>query len=465
VSNDLPLDPSKIPAEIQGLCERLQQEGHQGVVVGGSIRDILIGREPGDFDVATSAFPEEILRIFGSRFTIPTGVKHGTVTVLLGEGPKKHPVEVTTFRGEGDYHDGRHPESVCFGVTLEEDLSRRDFTMNAIAWDPLSKMLFDPYNGRGDIVRRYIQTVGDPIKRFTEDGLRPLRAVRQATQLEFTIAPDTLTAIERTIDSFRKVAMERIRGELQKILLAAKPSTGIELLRQTGLLAEFLPELLPTVGCIQNRFHKHDVYHHILATIDAASSDWIVRMAALLHDLGKPSTQAPREGCPGEFTFFGHEHIGRELAATICDRLHLSTSEKDLLCTLVGGHMFYYTPAWTDGAVRRFVRKLGPDRLAPLFALREADIASRGGHEDREGETRPLKARIEQLKAQEAALHVTDLALDGHDLMRILQIPPGRRIGQLLDELLEKVLDDPSLNDPHQLESIVRALEAQSIKQ
>lgn len=462
MSSEFSFNASKIPADIQRLCKRLQEAGHQAVVVGGSVRDILIGREPGDFDVATSALPEETLRIFGSRFTIPTGMKHGTVTVLSGEGPQKRPVEVTTFRGDGEYHDGRHPETVRFGVTLEDDLSRRDFTINAIAWDPLSDTLYDPFNGKSDIARRCIQTVGDPVLRFTEDGLRPLRAVRQAAQLSFTIVTEALSAMGKTLGSFRKVATERIRDELQKLLLTTKPSVGIELLRQTGLLAEFLPELIPTVGCIQNRFHQHDVYHHILATIDAAAPEWIVRMAALLHDLGKPNSQAPREGYPGEFTFFGHEHIGRDMAAVICDRLHLPVWEKDLLCALVGGHMFFYTPSWTDGAVRRFVRKVGPDRLAPLFALREADVASRGGDADREGETRPLKVRIEQIKAQEAALHVTDLALDGHDLMRILQIPPGRMIGQLLSHLLEKVLDDPHLNDPVQLERIARELASQS---
>jgi putative nucleotidyltransferase with HDIG domain len=216
--------------------------------------------------------------------------------------------------------------------------------------------------------------------------------------------------------------------------------------------------MLPTIGCVQNRFHKHDVYQHILATVDAAVPDFIVRMGALLHDLGKPGTQAPREDAPGEYSFFRHEQVGVDIAEAICTRLKLSAAERTTLCALVGGHMFFYTPDWTDGTVRRFVKRVGPDLVSPLFALREADAASRGQGEDPQGETRVLRDRIAKVAAEDAALRVTDLAIDGKDVMRVLGIPPSRRIGEILDQLLEKVLDDPKLNDRDTLEALLRAL-------
>jgi tRNA nucleotidyltransferase (CCA-adding enzyme) len=422
------LDRSAIPADVLAVCQRLREAGHQAFLVGGSVRDLLLGRPPGDFDV------------------------------LAGEPPAQRHVEVTTFRGEGAYLDGRRPSTVTFSATLQEDLSRRDFTMNAIAYDPVAHSIADPWDGQGDMARKTIRTVGDPLLRFTEDGLRPMRAVRQAAQLGFALDPITHAAIPQALASFRKVSAERIRDELRKLLLSPVPSHGIELMRQTGLLAEVLPELLPTVGCVQNRFHKHDVYSHILATVDAATPDFVVRMAALLHDLGKPKTQAPRENAPGEFTFFRHEQIGGQMAEAICTRLKLSTDERATITSLVAGHMFFYTPDWTDGTIRRFVRRVGPDLVPALFALREADIASRGQGEDREGETRELRARIAKVAADDAALQVTDLAIDGKDVMRVLGIPPSRRVGQVLDELLERVLDDPTLNQRETLEQIIRTL-------
>jgi tRNA nucleotidyltransferase (CCA-adding enzyme) len=447
---------ANVPPDVLAVCRRLREAGHAAFIVGGSVRDLLIGRPPGDFDVATSARPEATLQVFGSRFAIPTGLQHGTVTVLAGPPAAQRHVEVTTFRGEGAYLDGRRPSTVTFSATLDEDLSRRDFTMNAIAYDPESGAIVDPFDGRGDIARKLVRTVGDPVLRFTEDGLRPMRAVRQAAQLGFAIDQDTEAAIPRALDSFRKVSAERIRDELRKLLLAPVPSHGLEAMRRTGLLAEVLPELLPTVGCIQNRFHKHDVYAHILATVDAAVPEFLVRMAALLHDLGKPATQAPRDDAPGEYSFFRHEQVGVQIAEAICTRLKLPNEERDLLCRLVGGHMFFYTRDWTDGTVRRFVKRVGPDLVPSLFALREADIASRGQGEDREGETRELRERIARVAATDAALRVTDLAIDGKDVMRILGIPPSRRVGEVLEALLERVLDEPELNQRARLEELVK---------
>lgn len=447
-----------IPVDVLAVCQRLREAGYKAFVVGGSVRDLLLGRPPGDFDVATDAHPERVMDLFGSRYALPTGLQHGTVTVLAGEPPAQRPVEVTTFRGEGAYLDGRRPSTVTFSATLDEDLSRRDFTMNAIAYDPVAHAIVDPWHGQDDMAAKTIRTVGDPILRFGEDGLRPMRAVRQAAQLGFVLEPATQAAIPRAMASFRKVSAERIRDELRKLLLAPVPSHGIELMRQTGLLAEVLPELVATVGCVQNRFHRHDVYTHTLAALDAAAPDFVLRLAALLHDVGKPKTQAPRENAPGEYNFFRHEVIGAEMTAHICARLKLSAVERDTVTALVAGHMFFYTSDWSDGSVRRFVRRTGQDRVALLFSLREADIVGRGSGEDPQGETRELRRRIDDVAAADAALRVTDLAIDGKDVMRLLDIPPGRRVGQVLDELLERVLDDPGLNRREILEGLVRAL-------
>jgi poly(A) polymerase/tRNA nucleotidyltransferase (CCA-adding enzyme) len=300
--------------------------------------------------------------------------------------------------------------------------------------------------------------VGDPLLRFGEDGLRPMRAVRQAAQLGFHLDPATRTAIPLTVASFRKVSAERISDELRKLLLAPVPSHGLELMRDTNLMAEVLPELLATVGCTQNRFHRYDVYAHTLATVDAVPPDFVLRMAALLHDVGKPKSKAPREGAPGEYNFFRHEQVGSEMAKVVCTRLKLSAALRDCITALVAGHMFFYTPSWTDGTVRRFVRRAGRENLPLLFALREADIAARGRGEDTQGETRELCQRIAQVAADDAALRVTDLAIDGRDVMRLLDIPAGRRVGQVLEELLERVLDDPKLNGRATLEDLVKQM-------
>ncbi len=468
------VDRHLIPNDVRAVCTRLRAAGHQAHLVGGGIRDLLLGRPPTDFDVATDAHPQQVMALFGSRYAIPTGLQHGTVTVVTaGDGPtgdqgtkaagthvaKRH-VEVTTFRGEGAYVDGRRPSSVTYVGSLDEDLSRRDFTMNAIGYDPVSDVLTDPFDGQADMTKRCVRAVGDAETRFREDGLRPMRAVRQATQLGFEIDPPTLGAVSRTLDVFRKVSAERVRDEMLKMLAAPRPSGGIELMRETGLLAEVLPELLEGVGVTQNRFHKHDVYEHTLAVVDATAGDAITRLGALLHDIGKPRARQPREGAPGEFTFFKHEYVGAEMTETVCRRWKLSGADRTRVVALVQHHMFFYTPDWTDGTVRRFVRRVGADVLPALFALREGDIIGRGHGEDPEGELGVLRRRVVAVAAEDAAMRVGDLAIDGRDVMRILGRAPGREIGVLLERLLERVLDEPGLNNPENLERLVREFAA-----
>ncbi len=446
----------QIPADVRALARRLHDAGFQAHLVGGGVRDMLLGRPPADFDLATDARPEKVLEIFGRSFAIPTGLQHGTVTVLSGSDPAtRRSVEVTTFRGEGAYLDGRRPSSVTYVSTLDEDLSRRDFTMNAIALEPVTGAIADPFDGRADLARKLIRAVGDPLARFREDGLRPMRAVRQAAQLGFEIEPATLDAIAPALDVFRKVSAERVRDELLKLLASPRPSVGLALMHRTGLLGEVLPELLEGVGCAQNRYHKHDVFGHTLAVVDATRGDAIVRLGALLHDVGKPRARQPREGAPGEYSFFNHEYVGKDMADAIGRRLKLSTADRARVVAMVEHHMFFYKPEWSDGTVRRFVKRVGVDALGALFALREGDVLGRGFDEDPERELGELKRRIADVAASDAALRVTDLAINGQDVMRVLGVPPGREIGVVLERLLELVLDDPSLNTRETLEALL----------
>jgi len=446
---------ARIPADVLAVCRRLRGAGHEAHLVGGGVRDMLLGRPPADFDVATDAVPEAVMELFGKNFAVPTGLKHGTVTVLTDTSPPRH-VEVTTFRGEGTYLDGRRPSSVTYVKSLAEDLARRDFTMNAIAYDPLADAVSDPFDGQGDLTRRLIRAVGDPIARFREDGLRPMRAVRQAAQLAFGIDPPTQAAIEPTLDVFRKVSAERIRDELLKMLAAPQPSRGLRLMRATGLLGEVIPELLEGVGCTQNRFHKHDVFEHTLNVVDETEGDAIRRLGALLHDVGKPRARQPREGAPGEFSFFQHEYVGAEMADEICRRLKLGNADRERVVGLVKNHMFFYAPDWTDGTVRRFVKRVGGhEALGDLFALRAGDVRGRGFGEDPENELGELRKRVESVAAEDAVMKVGDLAINGADVMRVLAVRPGRVVGEVLEKLLERVMDDPTLNERDKLEALL----------
>jgi putative nucleotidyltransferase with HDIG domain len=280
--------------------------------------------------------------------------------------------------------------------------------------------------------------------------------VRQASQLSFEIERATLDAIEPTLDVFRKVSAERVRDELLKMLGAPQPSRGLTLMRDTGLLGEVMPELLEGVGCTQNRFHKHDVFDHTMHVVDETSGDPILRLGALLHDVGKPRARQPREGAPGEFSFFQHEYVGAEMADAIGRRLKLANADRERVVGIVKNHMFFYQPDWTDGTVRRFVRRVGGHAaLDDLFALRAGDVTGRGFGEDPETELRELRERVAAVAAEDAVMKVKDLAIDGGDVMRTLKVPPSRIVGEVLEKLLERVIDDPSLNTREALAALV----------
>ena len=449
-----PLDPKRVPAAITDLLRRLQRAGHRAYLVGGCVRDLLRGVAVSDWDIATIARPEEVLKIFPSA--IPTGLKHGTVTVPTDAGH----CEVTTFRIEWGYSDARRPDRVEFVTDLEADLARRDFTVNAIAWDPLHGEEVDPFGGRDDLSARLLRAVGSPVDRFREDGLRPIRAARFAATLEFDLEPATEAALGEARAEVARVAAERLRDELLKLLGAPRPSRGFEVLRKAGLLAILLPELQASVAVPQNRYHAHDVYFHTVYTVDSAPAEKpIVRLAALFHDVGKPVTRVEREN--GDATFYNHEFESARLAEEAMTRLRFGRDTMEQVVHLVRYHMFDYRPEWTDAAVRRFVQKVGVDKIADLFDLRIADNVGNGLKTGFPHYLEEFRGRIEGVLAAKAALTLGDLKVDGEDVMRELGLPPGPRVGEVLGWLLEQVVEEPSLNERERL--LRRAREAFSI--
>src|SRR5256712_5951637 len=421
-------DPRLVPPAVMGVLRTLRGAGKQAWLAGGAVRDLLRIAQgvklspPQDFDVATDALPEEVQRLF-SR-TAPTGIAHGTVTVLADE---QHKVEVTTFRGEGPYLDGRRPSSVTFLGDIDGDLARRDFTVNAMAWDPIAGVLRDPFSGAEDLRRCRLRAVGDPLARFREDGLRPLRAVRFACTLRLALDPGTRRAIPAALDVFSKVATERVRDELIKLLVrGAPPSRGLRLLLRTGLLARIIPELLESVNFAQNRYHRWDVWRHTLRCVDFAPPDLVVRLAALLHDVAKPRSAAPKEGAPGEHTFYDHEKVGAHLAAEILQRLKFPRRETERVAHLVAEHNWHYRPDWNDATVRRVLARVGAAELPSLWALRIADLKARGRLvEEGLANQAQAEARFQREIDRAAALKITDLAIGGEDVMRELRIRPG----------------------------------------
>lgn len=405
-----------VPAPILTVLSRLHEAGHAAYLAGGCVRDLLLGRAPGDFDVATSARPEAVISLF-SR-VIPTGLQHGTVTVVL-PGTPPSPVEVTTFRGEGPYVDGRRPEHVRFLDDVEQDLARRDFTINAMAWDPLRADLRDPFGGATDLARQVVRAVGDPIARLSEDGLRSLRAVRFASVLGFELDPATRAAIPPTLETFRKVALERVRDEFVKLLVGSpKPSRGLALLADTGLLAAFAPELSAVPAAI----------------VDETPARLVVRLAALLHLVG-PDTAARR-----------------------LERLRLPRKVIDDTVHLVREQFRPPAPDADDGTLRRALARVGPEALEDLLALRTAIVRGEGVNVDEAlAGLAALRTRFETELARGSPLAVKDLAIRGEDVIATLGGRAGPQVGETLRALLEHVLERPEDNTRERLLALVRA--------
>ena len=400
---------------------------------------MALGRVPADWDLATEARPERILEVFpGSVYQN----RFGTVGVRVNGTT----YEITTFRSDHDYADFRRPHRVEFGDTVELDLARRDFTVNAMAWGGRpaeAPGLVDPYDGAADVKARVLRAVGDPGTRFREDALRMVRALRLATTLGFTVEPETFAAIATNAALVGHLSGERIATELDRLLETSTPSTGLRMMSQTGVLATISPELARQVGIPQNKIEGEDLWDHTLRTVDAVPANRpVVRLAALVHDIGKPATFA-------EGHFLGHDAVGADLAGAFLDRLHAPRAVRDRVVALVRQHMFSYEPNWSDAAVRRFIAKiedLGVGALEELLQLREADNIGSGLPADA-GRLRELRERIATELEASVVLDRKGLAIDGDDLKRELGMPEGPRIGRILETLLERVIVDPALND------------------
>jgi putative nucleotidyltransferase with HDIG domain len=442
----------KIPYELKKMNAIFKDHGFEAYLVGGAVRDMLLGKPATDWDIATNATPQQVMSVF--HRVIPTGIAHGTVTVhFLGNA-----IEVTTYRTDGGYTDGRHPDTVFYAATIQDDLSRRDFTMNAIAVSLENGSIVDPFDGQSDIKNKLIRSVGDPVKRFTEDGLRPVRALRFVSQLDFSIQKDTYSAIFESVvqEKTRGISVERLRDELIKILKTEKPSEGIGLMETTGILNIFIPEFQSCRNCSQRDFrgfHEFDVMDHLLYSCDGAPQDnLIVRLAALFHDIGKPAVKKIIPTPQGDtYTFYNHEAVGATMTKEILSRLRFPNAVTDRVVHLIRQHMFHYENTWTDAAVRRFLVRVKPEFLDDLFALRLADIYGMHNQPARIHDTPTgrslceLQDRITAVIEQCSALGLKDLAVNGRDLLAA-GIPSGRHLGTVLDQLLETVLDDPSQN-------------------
>ncbi len=436
----------RVPKVVKDFAAPFREAGFQCYLVGGAVRDTLMGRAHTDYDIATDALPEQVTSLF--RRVIPTGIKHGTVTVLF----KDITFEVTTFRTEAGYSDGRRPDSVTFAPTIFDDLSRRDFTINALACDLRTDKIIDPHGGRKDLEARLIRAIGDPSERFNEDGLRPLRACRIAAQLSFMIHETTLAAIPGSLGVLAKVSAERVRDELLKTIESPLPSAGFFLMRDTGILGVILPELLEGVGVEQGSLHCYDVFTHSLYACDAAPrASLILRMAALLHDIGKPRTRSVAPD--GHPTFYSHEKVSAEMVEAILMRLKLPLAVVKDVCHLVTHHMFNYQEEWSDAAVRRLIARVGEEKIDDLMALRRADqigMCRENAAAFPQG-LADFAARVHSVKQEGRAFSLRQLAVHGGDIMKTLGIPPGPVVGVILNELLQAVLEDPGLNEKEKL--------------
>lgn len=449
----------RVPRVVHDLAAVFRSAGYQCHLVGGAVRDILMRRPHTDYDIATDAHPEQVIPLF--RRVIPTGIKHGTVTVLF----RGTTFEVTTFRTETDYSDGRRPDRVSFTPSILDDLARRDFTINAMAWDLHAGRMADPHDGRKDLARRIIRAIGDPAERFREDGLRPLRACRFAAQLSFVVDEQTRRAIPGSLDVLAQVSAERVRDELLRMLEAPLPSVGLFLMKETGILSVVLPELLEGDGVTQGSLHCYDVFTHSAYACDAAPRDSaVLRLAALLHDVGKPRTRGVEPD--GRPTFYGHERVSSDMTEQILLRLKLPNAIAKEVTHLVTHHMFNYQEGWSDAAVRRLIARVGEDAIAGLMALRRADQAGMC-RENAAGFPAGLAlfaTRVEAVRAASRAFSVTQMAVNGTDIMQRLKLPPGPHVGVVLRELLQCVLEDPGVNEKEKLLEIAEKVYRERVR-
>lgn len=452
----------EFPLEVKNISKKFNESGHELYLVGGAVRDFLMGKIIYDWDFTTDATPEEILKILGGDAFYDN--KFGTVGYPSEEDAR--PFEITTFRSESNYSDSRHPDEVKWGKSLEEDLKRRDFTINAMALK-ISNFQFsisnsnkleiiDPFGGRQDLKKKIIRAVGEPVERFSEDALRMMRGVRIAAELGFTIEEETHEAIKMHANSIEKIARERVRDELFKIMASRYPYEGIILMHGSGLLDEILPELSKTFGVEQKSPGRHHIYdvgtHSLMALKNCPSNDPLVRFATLIHDIGKPQTYKVIDGV---ITFYNHEVVGARIAKNIAVRLRFSKKDSERLFKLVRWHQFTVSEKQTDKAIRRFIVKVGKENIEDMLALRTGDRLG-GGATETSWRLEEFKKRLVEVQKQPFTVH--DLKINGTDVMHELNIKPGPEIGNILNELFKKVENREVENEKEALLLLLHSL-------
>ena len=478
------INKSNIPGYVTRVTETIQNAGFEAFLVGGCVRDLIIGKEPKDWDITTNAKPEEIIPLFEKTIYenkfgtvgvcipksdnivtptdgLPVADRHETDDNVTHE-TKYHILEVTPYRTEAKYSDFRHPDEVLFSDKIEDDLKRRDFTVNALAYNPNKGQILDLYKGQEDIKDKVIRAVGNPNDRFQEDALRMLRSIRFSTELDFAISYDTMQAISDNSALIKNISMERIRDEFTKIIMSNNPMAGIGLLEKLGLLQYIIPELEEGIGCEQKGAHIYDVWEHLLHALEhAGEKKWPleIRLSALFHDIGKPRTRrydATKDGGKGKYTFFGHEVIGFRMTKMIMERLKYPKVITEKVLSFTRYHMFFSdTDKITLSAVRRVVQNVGRDNIWDLMKVRECD---RVGMKKAEAPHRLRKyhAMIEEVLHD--PISVGQLAIDGKYMIETLHVKPGPRMGWKLNALLEEVLDDPTKNTKEYLSERVKSL-------
>lgn len=448
----------KLPQEVAGVIEKLNKANFEGYAVGGCVRDLLLGKEPKDWDIATNAKPEDIQRIFPDNFY---SNDFGTVTIKTGSGePTLKEVQITPYRIEGKYKDKRHPEEIKFVTELKDDLSRRDFTVNSMAMSMDGKVI-DLFSGQKDLKNKTIRTVGVPEERFGEDALRLLRAVRFATILNFSIEEKTLTAVKNNAQWLSAISKERIRDEFLKIINSDNAYGGVLLLEEAGILEHIVPELQEGIGVEQNLHHIYTVWEHLTRALKYASEknySFEVRLASLFHDIGKPRS---KRGENRNSTFYGHEVIGAKMVAQILNRLKFPKEQAEKIIKLVRYHMFYYNPEEvTESSVRRLLSKIGLENVEDLIKVREADRIGSGRPKAVPYKLRHLKYIID--KVSHDPISVKMLKVNGDDVMKELASGPGPKVGLVLNSLLAEVLADPTKNTKEYLAERVHELDKQT---
>jgi putative nucleotidyltransferase with HDIG domain len=454
-----------IPKEVIAVVALLKHEGFSAHLVGGCVRDVILGRTPKDWDVTTKASPEDIQRIFPHTFYENA---FGTVGVVNDEATDEtlRVIEVTPYRLESGYSDKRHPDAVEFAATLEEDLARRDFTVNALALDPLTGDIVDPFGGQRDIEQKILRAVGDGRARFSEDALRIMRAVRLSAELDFELAEETIAAIRELGETLSAISAERIRDEFTKLVMSPFPRKGMETLYELGLLRYVVPELEEGINVKQNQAHSYGVFEHIVRTLQGAAdknASLPVRLAALFHDIAKPRTRA-FDDKKDDWSFHGHEVVGAKVARARLTALRYPNDTVDTVVKLVRWHMFFSdTEQITHAAVRRLIQNVGPERIEDIILLRICDRIGTGRPKEEPYRLRKYQAMIEE--AMRDPISVSMLSVGGEDVMRVLGERGSPRVGLILHALLEEVLDDPAKNTKDYLEKRTAELGALPAKE